>query len=333
MSMALERRHGAEKGGGSTAMRTIAVVRALNYVLSMFDICENRALLAYHLWGEGIEFGALDGPLRLPPYARARYADHMSNEQLAEKYPNLNPIPVDIVLKGADLSEIPDESQDFLIANHVIEHLPNPIGALRVWERKLKKNGAIYLSYPIPEFCCDNGRPNTSIEHLIADDKRSTSNSSHEHLLAFVLHWNPSAFPEPENIRDVLKVMWSEGRETLKPTDRISDANKAKVAEICEKDNIEIHHHMFTLETLLASVKAATNELQPFDISGFRGLFNEVIVVFRKTHASPELDRAFLAAKIREECISQVIADRENGVREWAKIADDRLAIIEARQT
>ncbi len=304
----------------------------LELYYSRFDIATNRALLAYHLFGEGVEFGALDSPLRLPPYARARYADHMSNEQLAEKYPTLKPIPVDIVLRGSDLSEIPDGSQDFLIANHVIENLPNPIGALRLWEQKLKENGVLFLSYPIPEYCPDKGRPNTSIEHLIADDKRSTSNSSHEHLLAFILHWNPSAYPEPENIRDVLKVMWSEGREMLKPTDRISEANKAKVAEIVENDNFEVHHHMFTLETLLASVKIATNKLQPFDISGYRGLFNEVILVFRNTHASPELERAFLAAKIREERISQVIADRENGVREWAKIANDRLAIIEARQ-
>lgn len=297
----------------------------------MFDIAANRALLAHHLSGEGVEFGALDGPLQVPQGVKVRYADHMSNEQLKAKYPDLNAIPVDIVLSDSTLDEIGDGSQDFIIANHVIEHLPNPIGALRTWERKLKDNGVLYLSFPIGEYCPDKGRPDTSLKHLLEDDRRGTSNACDEHLLAFILHWSPSSFANPENIRAVLKKMWAEDREMLNDTDVIAPENRDTVASIVEDRDYEVHHHIFTLDTLLGSTKAASSKLQPFDLSLYRGLFNEVIVVFRKSAPSQELDRSFTAAKVREEALSKVIANWIGATEEWRKIADDRLVIIEAR--
>lgn len=42
--------------------------------------------------------------------------------------------PVDIVAPGDDLP-IPHKSQDFVFASHVIEHFPDPIRALKEWNR------------------------------------------------------------------------------------------------------------------------------------------------------------------------------------------------------
>jgi ubiquinone/menaquinone biosynthesis C-methylase UbiE len=38
-----------------------------------------------------------------------------------------------------------DSSQDFVIANHLLEHLPDPIGALKEWYRVLRAGGTLFL--------------------------------------------------------------------------------------------------------------------------------------------------------------------------------------------
>lgn len=46
------------------------------------------------------------------------------------------------------LEEIKDESLDILRANHAIEHLPDPNKILKIFYKKLKKNGIIWISTP-----------------------------------------------------------------------------------------------------------------------------------------------------------------------------------------
>lgn len=48
--------------------------------------------------------------------------------------------------------EFPDQSFDRLIATHVLEHIPNPVGALREWDRVVKKGGLLSIVLP-----CDPG--------------------------------------------------------------------------------------------------------------------------------------------------------------------------------
>ena len=51
------------------------------------------------------------------------------------------PIRFDLQMDLADMSALPDESLDFLIASHVIEHTPNPIQAMINAHRKLRHGG------------------------------------------------------------------------------------------------------------------------------------------------------------------------------------------------
>lgn len=96
---------------------------------------QQRERFRNYLHGEGIEIGALHQPLDVSglPITRIRYVDRYDVPRLREHYPELGLhtiIPVDIVDDGQVLSKIEDESLDFIIANSMIEHSDNPLGAI-----------------------------------------------------------------------------------------------------------------------------------------------------------------------------------------------------------
>lgn len=48
----------------------------------------------------------------------------------------------------ADKLPFEDSSQDYVISSHVIEHVPNPIGAFLEWTRILKDGGIVFMIFP-----------------------------------------------------------------------------------------------------------------------------------------------------------------------------------------
>jgi 2-polyprenyl-3-methyl-5-hydroxy-6-metoxy-1,4-benzoquinol methylase len=153
-----------------------------------------RQLTGYCL-GTGIELGALHAPTQgLPPNSAVLYVDKESRDDLVARFaadPNVAPdslSPVDVV---ADARSLPFQSGslDFLIANHVIEHLANPLGTLSEWYRCLKDGGHLYMSVPDKRYCFDSGRELTTWAHLLEDMQRNDdgfSDASREHLSEWV---------------------------------------------------------------------------------------------------------------------------------------------------
>ena len=136
-------------------------------------IPRRRELLARrYLKGCGLEIGALHRPLPLPSAVSVQYVDIASREENILRFPELDAsdiVEVDYIDDGFVLSGIPENSQDFLIANHVLEHSPNPIQVLKNWCRPLKPDGRLFVTIPIARKCFDKGRPETTLDHLIDD--------------------------------------------------------------------------------------------------------------------------------------------------------------------
>lgn len=133
-----------------------------------------REILATALEGEGIEIGALHFPLPVPERVTVRYVDMSTREENIRKYPHLNAddiVETHFVCNGETLEVIEDESQDFVIANHMLEHCINPIGTLRNFLRVLRPGGLLFLALPDKRFSFDRERPITPFSH-IADDFR-----------------------------------------------------------------------------------------------------------------------------------------------------------------
>lgn len=72
--------------------------------------------------------------------------------------------PVDLVAPGHDLP-LPDKSVDFVLASHVIEHVPDPIGGLLEWSRVARRY--LFLVVPHRDRTFDRDRPLTPLAELV----------------------------------------------------------------------------------------------------------------------------------------------------------------------
>jgi len=87
----------------------------------------------------------------------------------------------ELVLDSGELGSLPDESYDFILASHVIEHLANPLKVLRQWRRVLRPGGAAIVIAPNRERTYDRKRPVTTLEHLLEDYERDVGESDTTH--------------------------------------------------------------------------------------------------------------------------------------------------------
>lgn len=133
----------------------------------------SKVRLLAQLAGEGLEIGALDRPQAVPGATRVRYVDVYTSEQGAALYTESvdggRAVHVDIVARAEQLAAVPDQSQDFLIASHVLEHIKDPIQALVEWRRILRAGGHLLLVLPDKRETFDRDRERTPLDHVIAD--------------------------------------------------------------------------------------------------------------------------------------------------------------------
>lgn len=147
-----------------------------------------RKLAAQYLQGDGIEIGGLLLPTPVPENVSVRYVDMLSMEEQRIRIPELAGIVLavpDIIDDAETLTSIPDQSIDFIIANHVLEHFENPCGAIRTHLRKLRPKGIFFYAIPDKRLTFDHKRPLTEFPHLVRDDQLGVAQSSYEHYYEF----------------------------------------------------------------------------------------------------------------------------------------------------
>lgn len=71
---------------------------------------------------------------------------------------------------------------DVVITSHTLEHIANPIAALKLWKNCLIKDGIIINIVPNKNFCWDVIRDYTSCDHLLDDYINHTSESDMTHV-------------------------------------------------------------------------------------------------------------------------------------------------------
>lgn len=228
-----------------------------------------RATFASHyLFGEGIEIGPLHLPLAIPSHARARYVDRMTVEDLRNHYPELagwNLTHVDIVDNGEQLATIAAESQDFIVANHFLEHTENPIGTIQTHLGKLKPGGILFYAVPDKRFTFDYRRPVTPLDHMVADYEQGPERSRAEHYEEWA-RLIPGQVPEEASNEEAL----SRARQL-------------------EAEDYSIHMHVWTQAEFLAmilEVRARTDGAFDIEAAARQGI--EFMVVLRKTGPLPQ---------------------------------------------
>jgi SAM-dependent methyltransferase len=148
-------------------------------MLLAFDYCK----------GQGIELGAaaynpfnLKACLNVAPYSDnpndPSYKDfELYRDWQIQKCGRY--APVDLA-GDANHIPVPDHSQDYILSSHVVEHLPNLIGAFLSWNRVLKPGGVIFMIFPKRDALeNDSKRPVTQLEHFIEDFQSNQSIATH----------------------------------------------------------------------------------------------------------------------------------------------------------
>lgn len=122
----------------------------------------------------GLEIGALCRPIVAPHTGPIRYVDHCTTAELREKYAEDPTVDCDAIVDvsyvwgGQSLRElVGDERFDYIIASHVIEHVPDLIGWLKELASVLKPGGILALAIPDKRWCFDCRRENSGIADLL----------------------------------------------------------------------------------------------------------------------------------------------------------------------
>ena len=217
----------------------------------------DRELIARaYLRGDGIEIGALDKPLQVPRHARVRYLDRMPVRQLATHYAEVGAhrmIEPDIIDNGETLASLADGTQDFVIANHFLEHCQNPIGALINMLRVLKPGGILYFAIPDKRVTFDVDRPLTPIAHLVRDFEEGPEWSRRGHFEEWVLLVRKTAPGQAEaEVRFLMDIDYS------------------------------IHFHVWTHETMLQTLVQLRDRLPAFETELAVKTHDESVFVLRK---------------------------------------------------
>ena len=223
------------------------------------DFWQVRRDIAFqYLKGEGIEVGALHAPLQVPDSVKVHYVDRMSVSDLRKQYPELatvNLVEADIVDNGETLSSIADNSWDFVIANHMIEHCQNPIGALGNFLRVIKPGGLVYMGVPDKRYTFDIDRPLTSLDHLIRDYKEGPE-------------WSKLAHYD----------------EYVRLVDKTPEEQVAARMQLLLDIDYSIHFHVWTSETFPEMLAYCQQNLSSsFEIELFQENSGEMIMILRKT--------------------------------------------------
>jgi predicted SAM-dependent methyltransferase len=121
----------------------------------------------------GLEIGPFDKPLVDRSTARVHYIDYFDVENLRKKAiknanrNENNVVELDYVLKGRQISEVVTNKYDYVVASHVLEHIPNLFGWLRDITLVLNPGGLIFAIVPDCRYTFDLCRPKTSIGELL----------------------------------------------------------------------------------------------------------------------------------------------------------------------
>jgi len=153
--------------------------------------------------------------------------DEGNNFCFSKNKPNGEQIIADTV----DISIIKNNSYNFLLASHVIEHIANPIKAILEWKRIVKINGILVIIAPDMRNTYDKNRPTTEVNHIIKDYNENTSETDTTHFEEVIRLHDLSMDSTVKNIKEHIK--------------RTNNNFKNRI----------LHHHTFNKQSLIDILK------------------------------------------------------------------------------
>jgi len=147
-------------------------VEDVDYTYSAADL-ERRTAMLGRLEGRGIEIGAFHSPLPVPDGVEVMYVDLLTSEAQRRYFPE---VPDDaeivepfLIAPADDLKGIDTAALNFVLSSHLLEHISDPIAAIREWYRVLQPGGLLFVCLPDRRHTFDRTRVRTPLSHLCLD--------------------------------------------------------------------------------------------------------------------------------------------------------------------
>lgn len=145
-----------------------------------------------------------------------------------------------LILEATHMAGIQNEAYDFVISSNNLEHVANPLKALKEFVRVAKIKGTVLVIVPRKQETFDHNREDTLFEHLLDDYRNDVEEDDFTHL-----------------------------PEIIEKHDYSMDAGCGGKEDFIErtKNNIEnrcLHHHVFNEECLRKSFAFAGLEILDF---------------------------------------------------------------------
>lgn len=212
---------------------------------------------------EGLEIGGPSSIFRagklIPVYDRCRSIDNsnFSSRTIWDSAGAGNQVGISYrnqyLLEATDLRGIPDRTYDFVLASHVLEHVANPLRALKECSRVLREGGAMLVIVPDHRANFDHRRIPTSFEHIEADYASNIPEQDLTHL------------DEIAALHDL----------ALDPA--AGSAQEFRERSLQNTRFRALHHHVFTPEVLVRMFSKVAMQVlsvaieRPWHIIGFAG--------------------------------------------------------------
>jgi Methyltransferase domain len=185
-----------------------------------------------------LEIGALNAPV-FGSKVKVRYADRFSTAELARKYPHKSGfVNVDYVLTETAFSEHIRERFQCVVANHVIEHIPDLINWLDQLSKLVEGAGWVFLAVPDKRYTFDIARPLTTLADLIDCAHRELTSPSVGQIFAHLYM----------NRKVTTQDIW-DGKDVDISQPRIDVSKAVKSALSMVETYHSVHCHVFTADS------------------------------------------------------------------------------------
>ncbi len=142
---------------------------------------------------QGLEIGPLDKPIVPKKGTGVLYADHLPTDKLREKYRSDEHVSndhiqgIDIVIGPSGLrNAVGSRRCNYVLASHVIEHIPNPLEWFNEIHEFLEPGGLLSLAIPDKRYCFDRLRGLTTATDWIGTWLQKTTRPTPVQILDFL---------------------------------------------------------------------------------------------------------------------------------------------------
>lgn len=242
------------------------------------------------LSARGLEIGPLTAAVVRKEEANVEYIDHLDTESLRKKYANEEGIDaslipaIDHVLEDGKLpKKLIGGDYDYIIASHVFEHLPNPLGWLRECASILTHGGCLSLVVPDKRFTFDMCRPLTTLAELIDSDWNDQRKPSARQIF--------EAATRSARIEAGITWLRAPHRQELNPEGPDVDSFALSKVDEGHRGYLDVHCTIYTPASFLSLMaRSAQLNRHPFRLKNFHDTPRNSIEFYLQLVNDPALD-------------------------------------------